>query len=173
MGATAPQLWMLGSSGYGAQLAGHYGMPYAFAHFITDGEGCKAALDLYRSTFRRGILDQPQAAVCLSALVAETEAEARHLFKSRERARIDRRSGRFGPLLPPDEADRPYDSAEQIELRLLRDRAIVGSAQQVKDKLLQLAGELEVEELVIVTWTWDPAAQRRSYELLAQAFGMA
>jgi luciferase family oxidoreductase group 1 len=173
MGATAPQLWMLGSSGYGAQLAGHFGMPYAFAHFITDGEGCKPALDLYRSTFRPGLLEQPQAAVCLSALAAETEEEAWHLFKSRERARIDRRSGRFGPLLPPDEAERPYDSAEQIEQRQLRERAVVGSAQQVRDKLLRLAGELQVQELVVVTWAWDPAVQRRSYELLAEAFQMA
>jgi luciferase family oxidoreductase group 1 len=173
MAATAPQLWMLGSSGYGAQLAGHYGMPYAFAHFITDGEGCKPALDLYRSSFRPGLLARPAAAVCLSALAAETEEEAWHLFKSRERARIDRRSGRFGPLLPPDQAEREYDSGEQIERRQLRQRAVVGSARQVRDKLLQLAGELQVEELVIVTWTWDPAAQRRSYELLANAFQMA
>jgi luciferase family oxidoreductase group 1 len=173
LGVTAPQLWMLGSSGYGAQLAGHYGLPYAFAHFITDGEGCKPALDLYRSTFRPGVLGQPAAAVCLSALAAETEEEAWHLFRSRERARIDRRSGKFGPLLPPDEAARPYDSAEQIELTLLRERAIVGSARQVRDQLLARAAQYQVDELVVVTWTWDPAAQRRSYELLAEAFAMA
>jgi luciferase family oxidoreductase group 1 len=172
-GTTGPQLWMLGSSGYGAQLAGHYGMPYAFAHFITDGEGCQPALDLYRSTFRPGLLDKPVAVICVSALAAETEQEAWHLFRSRERARIDRRSGKFGPLLPPDEAQRPYDSAEQIELRLLRERAIVGSARQVRDKLLALAARHQVDELVLVTWAWDPAAQKRSYELLAGAFELA
>jgi luciferase family oxidoreductase group 1 len=173
MGSTAPQLWMLGSSGYGAQLAAHYGMPYAFAHFITDGEGCRQALHLYRSTFRPGVLDKPMATVCLSALAADTEEEAWHLFKSRERARIDRATGRFGPLLPPEQAARPYSPAEQQEAGVLRERAIVGSAAQVRDRLERLAGDLGVDELVIVTWTWDPAAQRRSYELLAQAFEIA
>ena len=173
MGSTAPQLWMLGSSGYGAQLAAHYGMPYAFAHFITDGEGCRQALHLYRSTFRPGVLDKPMATVCLSALAADSEEEAWHLFKSRERARIDRATGRFGPLLPPEQAARAYSPAEQQEAGVLRERAIVGSAAQVRDRLERLAGDLGVDELVIVTWTWDPAAQRRSYELLAQAFEIA
>ncbi len=170
--ATAPQLWMLGSSGYGAQLAAHFGMPYAFAHFITDGEGCSQALDLYRSAFRPGLLDKPVATVCLSALVADTEEEAWHLFKSRERARIDRRTGRFGPLLPPEQAPRAYSPAEQAEAEQLRRRAIVGSPGQVRDKLLALAEDLSLDEVVVVTWTWDPAAQRRSYELLAGAFGL-
>jgi luciferase family oxidoreductase group 1 len=170
--ATAPQLWMLGSSGYGAQLAAHYGMPYAFAHFITDGEGCAEALQLYRSTFRPGVLDKPMATLCLSALVADTDEEAWHQFKSRERARVDRRTGRFGPLLPPEQAQREYSYAEQAEADQLRRRAIVGSAATVKQKLLEVADDMQVDEIVIVTWTWDPAAQRRSYELLAAAFGL-
>ena len=172
MGSTAPQLWMLGSSGYGAQLAAHFGMPYAFAYFITDGEGCRQALHLYRSSFRPGVLQEPTATVCLAALVADTEEEAWHLFKSRERARIDRAIGRFGPLLPPEQAARAYSPAEQQEAAALRERAIVGSAVQVRDRLEKLADDLGVQELVIVTWTWDPAAQRRSYELLAEAFAM-
>lgn len=172
MATSAPQLWMLGSSGYGAQLAGHLGMPYAFAHFITDGEGCRQALELYRGTFRAGLLQRPQTTLCVSALAAETEDEAWHLFRSRERARVDRATGRLGPLLPPEEAQRPYSPAEQQEARVLRERAIVGSAVQVRDRLLALAGEMQVDEVVIVTWTWDPAAQRRSYELLARAFAL-
>jgi luciferase family oxidoreductase group 1 len=172
-GSTAPQLWMLGSSGYGAQLAGHYGMPYAFAHFITDGEGCEQALHLYRSVFRPGLQERPEAAVCLWALAADTEDEAWHLFKSRERARIDRRTGRFGPLLPPAQAPRAYAPSEQMEAQALRERALVGTGEQVRDKLLALADRWGVQDIVVVTWTWDPAAQRRSYELLARAFGMA
>ena len=50
---------------------------------------------------------------------------------------------------------------------------VVGSAAQVRDRLMALADEMQVDEVVIVTWTWDPAAQRRSYELLADAFGLA
>lgn len=173
MGSTAPQLWMLGSSGYGAQLAGHLGLPYAFAHFITGGEGCREALHLYRSTFKPGVLEQPKAAVCLWALAADTEDDAWHLFKSRERARIDRAVGRLGPLLPPEQADRAYSPAEQHEAAALRAAAIVGSATQVRDRLLAVAEQMQVDEVAIVTWTWDPAAQRRSYELLADAFALA
>lgn len=171
-GATAPQLWMLGSSGYGAQLAAHYGMPYAFAHFITDGEGCEQALQLYRSVFKPGQIERPQAAVCLAALAADTEEEAWHLFRSRERARVDRSTGRFGPLLPPEQAMREYTPPERHQAEELRRRAVVGSAAQVGQKLRALAEQLQVSELVIVTWTWDPAAQRRSYELLAREFGL-
>src|SRR3954469_13404561 len=105
-GVTAPQVWMLGSSDYGAQLAAHFGLPYAFAHFITDGEGCAQALELYRHMFQPGVTAAPQAVVCVWALAAETEEEAWRLFASRERTRIDRQGGRFGPLLPPEQAAR-------------------------------------------------------------------
>jgi luciferase family oxidoreductase group 1 len=170
---TVPALWMLGSSAYGAQLAAHLGLPYAFAHFITDGEGCEQALQLYRGTFRTGVIDRPQATVCLSVLAAETEDEAWFQFRSRERARIDRRTGRFGPLLPPEQAERPWLPAEEMERSALRERAIVGSAAQVRERLLALADRWAVDELVLVTWAWDPAVQRRSYELLAEACALA
>ncbi|MFC5497983.1 LLM class flavin-dependent oxidoreductase [Caenimonas terrae] len=165
--ATAPQLWMLGSSGYGAQLAAHYGLPYAFAYFITEGEGADQALDLYRSNFKPGLLQQPQAAVCVWALAADTEEQAWRLFASRERTRVDRNIGRLGPLLPPQQAVREYSGSEQAYVAQLRERALVGTAAQVKDKLEALAQRLQVQELVVITWTWDPAAQARSYELLA------
>lgn len=172
MAGTAPQLWMLGSSGYGAQLAAHMGLPYAFAHFITDGEGAQQALGLYRHLFKPGLVAQPQAAVCVWALAADTEEEAWRLFTSRERARMDRNIGRFGPLLPPEEAERPYSEPEQAHQRALRRTAMVGTAAQVGERLRALARELEVAEIAVITWTWDPAAQRRSYELLAREFGL-
>lgn len=172
-GDTAPQVWMLGSSDYGAQLAAHYGLPYSFAHFITDGEGCAEALDLYRHLFQPGVLARPQANVCVWALAAETEDEAWRLFASRERARVDRQRGRFGPLLPPDQAPREYDSAEEIYRSELRRKVLVGTGEQVAGKLHALAGQLGIEEVVVITWTWDPRAQRRSYELLAQACALS
>jgi luciferase family oxidoreductase group 1 len=170
---TAPQLWMLGSSGYGAQLAAHYGMPYAFAHFITDGEGCAEALQLYRHLFQPGLVAAPQATLCVWALAADTEEEAWRLFASRERARVDRQTGRFGPLLPPEQAPRAYSEAEEAYRQALRRKAMVGTGEQVVARLRALAEELALDELVVITWTWDPAAQRRSYELLAQAAGLA
>jgi len=170
---TAPDVWMLGSSDYGAQLAAHLGLPYAFAWFITDGQGADHALRLYRETFRPSELRaQPQATVCVWALAADTEAEAWHLFESRARWRMDRNIGRIGPMLPPEQAVREYSASEQLALAQLKDNALVGSASQVAGKLRSLAERLQINEVVVITWTHDPQAQSRSYELLAQEFAL-
>jgi luciferase family oxidoreductase group 1 len=171
---TAPTVWMLGSSDYGAQLAAHLGLPYAFAYFITDGQGADEALQMYRETFRpSAALPKPHAALCVWALAADTDEEARRLFESRARWKMDRNLGRIGALLPPEEAARDYSPAEQLALQRLQEGALIGSAATVGRKLRQLAARLEVQELVVITWTHDPAAQMRSYELLAQEFGLA
>jgi luciferase family oxidoreductase group 1 len=170
---TAPTVWMLGSSDYGAQLAAHLGLPYAFAYFITDGQGADEALQIYRETFRPSAgLAKPHSALCVWALAADTDEEALRLFESRARWKMDRNLGRIGALLPPEEAARDYTPAEQFSLERLREGALIGSAATVGRKLRQLAARLEVQELVVITWTHDPAAQMRSYELLAQEFGL-
>ena len=88
---THPTLWVLGSSDYGAQLAAHLGLNYAFAHFITDGAGTKEALDLYRKNFKpNGENQKPFSIVCVWALAAETEEEAWIHFECRMRGRMDR-----------------------------------------------------------------------------------
>ena len=170
---TSPALWMLGSSDYGAQLAAHLGLPYAFAWFITDGQGADEAMAIYRETFRPGAtLDKPHATVCVWALAADTDAQAWQLFESRARWRMDRNMGRIGPLLPPDEAGRDYSAAEQPALERLRAQALVGTAPVVAARLRELARRLQVEEVVVITWTHDPQAQQRSYELLAREFAL-
>ena len=170
---TSPDVWMLGSSDYGAQLAAHLGLPYAFAWFITDGQGAEHALRLYRETFRPSErLAKPQATVCVWALAADTDAEAWRLFESRARWRMDRNLGRIGPMLPPELAVRDYSVSEQLALAQMKDNALVGSADMVADKLRNLAERLQVDEVVVITWTHDPQAQRHSYELLAQAFAL-
>lgn len=169
-GPGAPTLWMLGSSNYGAQLAAHYGLPYAYAHFITDGQGAEQALDLYRELYRPSQAHPvPQAALCVWALAADTEDQAWQLFSSRERWKIDRNKGALGPLQSPDEvAQRPYSAAEQGEAQRLKSTALVGSGPQVAAKLRALSDRLQVEDMVVITWTHDPQARRRSYELLAR-----
>jgi luciferase family oxidoreductase group 1 len=170
-GPTAPALWMLGSSDYGAQLAAHLGLPYAFAHFITDGQGAAQALDIYRTSFKpSAITAQPHAALCAWALAADTEEQAWHQFKSRERWKMDRNLGHIGALLPPSEADRSYSDAELVKLNALRQGALVGTGAQVAAKLRTLGAALQVDEIAVITWTSDAAAQQRSYTLLAQEF---
>jgi len=74
--------------------------------------------------------------------------------------------------MPPEEAERPYSPAEMATAEKLRRKAIIGSSEQVDARLKELAKSLELDELVVVTWTYDPAPRHHSYELLSQAFGM-
>jgi len=170
-GPSSPEMWILGSSDYGAQLAAYFGLPYAFAYFFSEGTGVEQALELYRKNFRPTENNpKPIATICVWALAADTEEEALYQFKSRERAIIDRRQGIRLPLMPPEEAERPYAPAELATADKLHKKAIVGSAEQVAARLNSLAKSLELNELVVVTWTYDAAPRRRSYELLAEAF---
>ena len=169
IGLTAPDVWMLGSSDYGAQLAAHLSLPYAFAYFITDGQGADQAMHLYRNNFRPSeARPKPEAVICVWALAADTEEEAWRLFESRARWKMDRNLGRIDAILPPDQAVRDYSAGEQRALTELKDNALVGTAKQVVSKLRALAERLQIEEIVVITWTHDPVAQARSYELLAQ-----
>jgi luciferase family oxidoreductase group 1 len=172
-GPSTPEMWILGSSEYGAELAAYFGLPYAFAYFFSEGTGVEQALDLYRKNYRPSEKNpKPIATICVWALAAETEEEARRQFKSRERAMIDRRQGIRQALLPPEQAERPYSPAELATAEKLHRKAIVGSAEQAAARLKVLAKSLALDELVIVTWTYDAAPRRRSYELLAEAFGL-
>jgi luciferase family oxidoreductase group 1 len=171
--ATSPDIWMLGSSDYGAQLAAHLGLPYAFAWFITDGQGADQALQIYRDTFKPSAsLEKPHATLCVWALAADTDEEAWHLFKSRARWRMDRNLGKIGPMLPPGQADRDYSAAEQMALNVLKSNAFVGSAAKVSGKLKALAQQFDLDELAVITWTHNAKAQAHSYALLAEEFNL-
>ena len=170
-GPTTPEIWILGSSDYGAQLAAHFGLPYAYAYFFTDGRGTEEALALYRRNFRPSSRHaQPTATICVWALAADTEGEARRLLMTREHWRVGFEKGLRTPLLSPEAAaSHPYTEAERSIIQRLRERAIVGTADQVASKLKELAALFGLDEIVINTWTYDPIARHRSYELIAQA----
>jgi luciferase family oxidoreductase group 1 len=173
-GPTCPEIWILGSSDYGAQLAAHFGLPYAFAYFFTDGRGADEALDLYRRNYRPSArYPQPQATVCVWALAADSDVEARHLLKTREFWRVGFERGIRKPLVTPEFADAyPYAEAERATVEALRRKAIVGTGEAVVAQLRAIAERLALDELVVVTWTYDAAARERSYTLLARAFGL-
>ena len=104
-GITAPEIWMLGSSDYGAQVAAHFGLPYAFAWFFADGIAGAQALDLYRQLYQPSALHrEPHSALCVWALAADTEEEAHHHFASRARFRLLRDRGIFAALETPEVA---------------------------------------------------------------------
>lgn len=173
-GATRPDLWILGSSDYGAQLAAHFGLPYAFAYFFSDGRGVDEALHLYRTRFKPSPrLAQPQATICVWALAADTEAEARRLLQTREHWRAGFEQGIRNALVTPEvAAAHPYSDAERATIEALRRKAIVGTGPQVARRLHELAAQLALDELVVVTWTHAYAARAHSYALLAREFGL-
>jgi luciferase family oxidoreductase group 1 len=170
-----PELWILGSSDYGAQLAAHFGLPYAFAYFFTDGQGAEAALQLYRSLYKPSARHpEPQATLCVWALVADSDEEAQHHALSRDRWRVDRMRGVFGALQAPDDvAARGFAADELPTLESMRRKAFVGSAERVGTMLRALAEKFALDEVVINTWAHDPAVRRRSYALLAREFELA
>jgi luciferase family oxidoreductase group 1 len=174
LGPHAPELWILGSSDYGAQLAAHFGLPYAFAYFFTDGVGVEQALDLYRRLYQPSERHpEPQATVCIWALAADGEGRAEHLALSRERWRVDRQRGRLGPLQSPDDiAARGFAAEDQATVDAMRAKAFVGSPARVADRVRRLGATLALDHLVINTWAHDPAVRRGSYALLAREFGL-
>ncbi len=171
-GPTTPEVWVLGSSDFGAQLAAYFGLPYCFAHFITDGRGSEEAMALYRDGFRPhpGRLQAPHGAVAVFALTAATEAEAFRLFKSRELWRLSRDRGIFPPLPSVEEAE-AYDYSEEEKLRLegMRRRAIVGAPEQVVAKLRDVAALHGAAEVAVLTPCHEPIARQSSFRLLAEA----
>lgn len=174
-GPTAPQPWILGSSDYGAQVAAYFGLPYCFAHFITDGSGAAEALDTYRQQFRpSATLAAPHASISVWAMAAGTEAEVERHYASRALWRLGRDRGVFEPLPSPEEAAAyPYTEADRARIDRGRTRAFAGTPDTVVRQLRQAADALGVNEVVVLTTLHDPAARRRSYALLAEAAGLA
>jgi luciferase family oxidoreductase group 1 len=174
-GPALPEIWILGSSNYGAQLAAHFGLPYAYAYFFSDGEGTEEAMHLYYSLYRPSPRHpEPQATLCVWALAADDETQARYHALSRDRWRVDRLRGAIGPLQSPDEiAANGFTDEEMPTVAASRQKAFVGDPAQVAAKLRALAQTYRLSELVINTWTYDPAVRRHSYELLAREFRLA
>ena len=171
---TAPEVWMLGSSDYGAQVAAHFGLPYAFAWFFTDGKGGPEALDIYRKLYQPSARHpEPHTALCVWALAADTEEEARFQFSSRARVRLLRDLGMFVPLEPPAAAAaHPYTDAERARIDRLCSDSFVGTGHQVAERIAELAKRLDVQEMAVVTWAYDEAVRHKSYRLLAEAMGL-
>jgi luciferase family oxidoreductase group 1 len=172
-GATAPELWLLGSSGDSAAYAAHFGAAFSFAHFIND-EGGAAVVRAYGEYFKpSSALVAPRASIAVFTVCADTGEEASRLARSRDLFLLRLYTGRAGPYPSVEEAESyPYAPHETAIVQRARRRSITGSPDEVREKLIALAGEYGVDEIVVVTITHSPAARLRSYELLAQAFDL-
>jgi luciferase family oxidoreductase group 1 len=164
---TEVPIWLLGSSLYGAQLAAHLGLPYAFAsHFAP--ELLMQALAVYRSTYRPSRRHpKPHAMVGLSVVVAPTDAEAQYLFTSTQQRFLGMVRGQRGKLPPPVASmDALWSPAEAAQVQRMLAEAVVGSPETVRAGLLATQARTGADEFIVACAVHDPVARLRSYELL-------
>ena len=166
------ELWMLGSSLFGAQLAAQLGLPYAFAsHFAPDH--LDAALATYREQFRPSAsLDRPHAMAAMTVICAETDVEAELLASSQDQAFVALRTGDPGPMPPPVpgyRASLPMTAQGMLE-RLGAARA-VGSPATVRERMARFVERTRADEIIVSGATFDPAAREQSLRLTVEALG--
>lgn len=173
MGTNVP-LWILGSSTFGAQLAGILGLPYAFAsHFAPDE--LMRALAFYRQRFAPSAqLETPYAMVGLHVVAADTDAEAWRLFSTVQQSSTNHLRNHRGPQPPPiDDIETYWTPQEKLQVMHKLQYAVVGSRETVRVGLERLIAETEADELMVVTAVYEHAARVRSLEILAEVAGLA
>jgi luciferase family oxidoreductase group 1 len=174
----APDVWLLGSSSWSAAVAAEFGLPYAFAHFITP-EATPEALEDYRNNFKPSkYLERPRSIVTLGVVCADTEQEAQRVFASTKLVvhRI-RAQGRRLPVPTPEDALAELANLGPIADSIARGggklpRYIVGAPEQVREELESVASQLQVDEIMILTVVHDYQARLRSYQLVAESLGL-
>jgi luciferase family oxidoreductase group 1 len=171
--APLPPIWLLGSSDYSAQLSAQIGMAFAFAHHFATHDAADAMIH-YRAHFKPSRWrETPHAILAVAAIVAETDADAERLAASADLNRLLRDRGQYAPLPSVEEAlAYPYSEAERASIARNRARLFVGSKQTVMEKLTPLVEVCKADEVMVITATFDHEARKRSYALLAEAFGI-
>lgn len=163
-----PELWLLGSSAQSGIWAAELGLPYAFADFI-NATGAGIA-QRYRDDFTPSTrLTKPHTMVAVWALCAETDEEARRLASSSKMMFTLFLRGQLIPIPPIDKALRFLEREPPASGSRTR-RSIVGSPATVRARIEKVAQEYAAQEVMVVTITYDHAARKRSYELIAEAF---
>jgi luciferase family oxidoreductase group 1 len=167
-------IWILGSSLFGAQLAAALGLPYAFAsHFSPDL--LLEALDAYRAQFRPSKqLDKPYAMAGINVIAADTDGEARRLFTTVQQSFTNLVRGRGGQMQPPiDDIETYWMPAEKFHAMRMLKYSTAGAPTTVRDSLQNFVSLTKADELMIVSSVYDPGARARSYELIAETWGLS
>jgi alkanesulfonate monooxygenase SsuD/methylene tetrahydromethanopterin reductase-like flavin-dependent oxidoreductase (luciferase family) len=170
--AEAP-VWLLGSSGYSAQLAGMLGLPFAFAHHFS-GRNTVPALELYRESFQPSeSLKEPYSMIAAGVIAADTRAQAKRLALSQALTMLRLRSGNPGRMPSPEEAEAyPWTPAEREFAQTYQSEHIVGDLDEVRAGMHALRERTRVDELMVISNVYGHDARIRSYELIAQAWGL-
>ena len=172
-GVPLPPVWLLGSSGATARLAGRMGMGYSFARHFSPAPAAPA-FQAYREAFEPSeAFSRPHAIVAVSVVCADTEDEARHLSLSMQLSWVRLTRGELGPIPTPEEAAAyPYTPRERAVAEGYRALQFVGTPAQVRATIDALVEETGADEVMITTVVHSHAARRRSYELLAAEYGL-
>ncbi|MEU9420159.1 LLM class flavin-dependent oxidoreductase [Streptomyces sp. NPDC048272] len=171
--AGRPPIWLLGSSGFSARLAGELGLPFAYAHHFS-AAGTIPALDLYRQSFRpSAVLDTPYALIGAAALAADTDEEARAQVLTGALSMLRLRGGRPGLVPTPEEAAAyPYSPLEREFVDGWLANIVHGTPDEVREGLDDLVKRTGADELMLTANAHGGDARLRSYGLIADAYGM-
>jgi luciferase family oxidoreductase group 1 len=173
VGAEVPDLWLLGSSNVSAGYAAELGWGFCHAYFI-NSESAATAFDAYETLFAESPLQgKPRKSMGVSAIVAESKEEAEYLCWTPWGSRIMGQRGTRNGVPTPEEAMAfDYTPAEREYIEYMKSKALYGTAEEVRDRLEVIGDQYGVDDFVVVTIMHDFAKRLRSYELLAEAFGI-
>ncbi|MEV4345458.1 LLM class flavin-dependent oxidoreductase [Actinoplanes sp. NPDC049596] len=168
-----PEVWMLGSSTYGAQVAAALGLPFCYAYHFAMSSEVDKALHLYRAGYKPSPrFPEPHAMVSASVIAAETTEEAEYLAGPSRIMALSLRTGRLGPIVSPE-------TAASVELSDL-DRSLLdslpgtqyaGTAEEVVTALDELVERTGAQELMLAGTVYDPATRQDSLARIAKAWG--
>jgi len=168
-----PPLFLLGSSDYSAQLAASIGAGFSFAHHFASHDAAQA-MRAYRDNFQPSqMLAKPYAILAVAAMCADTAEDAERIAATADLNIVRRAKGDYLPLESPDAAQSfPYTPIDRDRIAHNRERLFVGTPDMVKARLEKLAEATGADEIMITGMIFDHDARKRSYSLLAEAFGL-
>jgi luciferase family oxidoreductase group 1 len=168
-----PEIWLLGSSDYSAQVAGMLGWPFAFAHHFSP-RNTMPALEAYRARFKPSErLERPYAMLAVSVLCAEDDERARYLAGPARLSMARLRSGRPSKFPSNEEAAaHEFTASEEATISSLSGSAVIGGPETVKARLEDLIEQTEADEVMVTTMVFEHADRIRSYETLAELMGI-
>ena len=162
-------IWLLGSSGFSAQLAGQLGLPFSFAaHFSP--ENTLPALELYRRNFRPSdVLPKPYAMVALNIFAADTQAETEKLATSQHQSFLALVRGKPGKIQPPvDDMGSIWTESERTMVEARLGGSVIGDREHVRKGIDEFIQRTDTDELIINSMMFDHEARLRSYEIIAE-----
>jgi luciferase family oxidoreductase group 1 len=164
-------IWLLGSSGFSAELAGQLGLPFSFAaHFSP--ENTLPALELYRRNFKPSeTLEKPCVMVALNVVAAKTDREAERLATSQHQSFLRLIRGTPGQIQPPvDSMEGLWTPSEKAMVEARLGGSVIGSPETVKTGLEKFLNDTNADELIINAMIYDHSARLRSYEIIADVW---